>query len=188
MTKRWIDTGTEAESETHSVEFWDAQRNDPEADEFWADRIKKYRREPLKRLSIALENLPLPGAFREAAVAIRTIISEKRKNKKNYEEDLNFLYWLAAVRSFMLDYAPKLNEPGFNVIESIPGKRIKSLPFSYNELGYKKLELLNKTDCKWLVELWGEPQSHSTLNDLHADVWDEYERKLIRKRNAFITT
>ena len=63
----------------------------------------------------------------------------------------------------------------------MPGKLLKSLPFTYSELGYKKLELLNKTDCKWLVEAWGEAQIHSTLNQLHKNVWDEYENKLIEK-------
>ena len=82
----------------------------------------------------------------------------------------------------MLDYAPRLREPGFNVIESMPAKRIKSLPFSYNELGYQKLDLLNKTDCKWLIETWKEPQSHTTLYELHKSVWDEFENKLIEKR------
>jgi hypothetical protein len=182
MTERWIDTKTESESESHAVDFWKALRNERDAGEFWADRIKKFRGEPLKRLSTALEKLPLPAAFSEAAVAIRALIKEKRKNKEDYEEELTFLYWLAAVRSFMLAYAPKLKEPGFNVIESMPGKLLKSLPFTYRELGYKKLELLNKTDCKWLVEAWGEAQIHSTLNKLHKNVWDEYESKLIEKR------
>jgi len=187
MTNRWFDTKTESESKSHTSDFWKALRNDMDANDlyagqFWADKIKKYKGEPLKRLNTALENLPFPAAFREAAVAIRALIKEKRKNKEDFEEELTLLYWLAAVRSFIVDYAPKLEEPGFNVIASIPVKRIKSLSFTYSELGYKKLELLNKTDCKWLIETWGEPQNHSTLNDLHKNVWDEYEIRLIEKR------
>ncbi len=182
MTERWIDTKTESESKSHAGDFWEALRNERDAGDFWADRIKNFRGEPLKRLSMALEKLPLPAAFCEAAVATRSLIKEKRKHKEDYEEELTFLYWLAVVRSFLLDYAPKLKMPGFNVVASMPGKLLKSLPFTYSKIGYKKLELLNKTDCKWLVETWGEAQVHSTLNKLHRIVWDEYESKAINEQ------
>ena len=61
MTSRWIDTKIKSESESHTSDFWTALRNEVDAGEFWADRIKKYLGEPLKRLEIALENLPLPA-------------------------------------------------------------------------------------------------------------------------------
>ncbi len=86
------------------------------------------------------------------------------------------MYWLAAIESFGLPYSEHLRQPGFNVLQSIPGQVIRSLPFTYAELGYKELSLLNKTDVKWCVTLWGEPETHTTLNRLHAAVWHEYER------------
>ena len=82
----------------------------------------------------------------------------------------------------MLDYAPRLKEPGINVMEAIPGRGLRGLSYSYSALGYSELSLLNKTDVKWLQEAWGEPQRHSTLNELHRDVWDEYENRLIAER------
>ena len=182
MGTRWIDTKSDEDTAIHSTEFWKVLREDFDAGEFWADRIKKYRGEPVKRLSEAIKNIPFTAAFREAAIATRALIKEKRAAGVGYEEELTLLYWLAAVRSFMLEYAPRLKESGYNIMESISAKRIKSLPFSYKVLGYKHLELLNKTDRKWIVEQWGEPETHSTLNKLHKDVWDEYETKLIEKR------
>ncbi|GEP43089.1 hypothetical protein BGE01nite_23800 [Brevifollis gellanilyticus] len=89
------------------------------------------------------------------------------------------LYDLAAYESFMLDYSPRLRQPGYNVMESIPGNVITALEYSYARLGYKKLRLLNKTDVKWLVEAWGEPQKHTTLNALHKAVWDRFEATLL---------
>jgi hypothetical protein len=152
--------------------------------QFWADRIKHFLNEPNKRLQIALENLPLPRAFREASMAIRAIIRSKRKSGESHKEELNILYWLAAWNSFMLPYANRLKEPGFNVIASIPKKLLQSLPVDYHKLGYEKLELLNKTDKKWLVELWGYPDTHTTFNQIYRHIWDEYEDKLIRQRQA----
>lgn len=152
MATRWIDTTSDEDSAFHSIDFWKGLNNNLDAGEFWADRIKRYRGDPAKRLNEAMNNLPLPAAFREAAIATRALITEKRKTGQDYDEELTLLYWLAAIRSFMIEYAPKLKQPGYNVMVSIPAKRIKSLPFSYKSLGYADLELLSKTDCKWIVE------------------------------------
>ena len=114
----------------------------------------------------------------QGSCCCRAVIRAKRKSKEPIGEELSFLYWLAALRSFMLDYAPILQEPGFNVFEAMPGRRLGSLQFSYAELGYRELTLLNKTDVKWLVSEWGEPSSHTTMNTLYRDLWDRYERAL----------
>ena len=87
MSKRWIDTKSDAEAVSFAAEFWSALRRDHHAGDFWADRIKQYRAEPLKRLSFALKQLPLPAAFREAAIATRALIREKRKEKKREDAD-----------------------------------------------------------------------------------------------------
>lgn len=182
MKRRWIDISGDQEAAQHAGDFWSAMRTELDAGAFWADRIKRYRNEPSKRLREALEHLPLPHAFNEAAVAARALIRGKRKAARPFEEELSLLYWLAAVRSFMLDYAPRLKEPGFNVMESIPGRQVCTLPFTYKDLGYRELVLLKKTDWKWMVEVWGEPRSHTTLNAIHRRVWDTHETKLIEAR------
>jgi hypothetical protein len=178
----WLDTSSTGQALGNIAVFWDKLRSDINDGSFWADRIKVLREEPLKRLRLALENLPLPAAFREAAVALRAIIREKQQAKSEFTDEVAFLYWLAAVESFGLPYSESLRQPGFNVLESIPGNVIKSLSFSYQDLGYKQLSLLNKTDIKWCVALWGEPNQHTTLNALHNAVWQKYERQLAEKQ------
>lgn len=184
MTADWTNTQDDDEARQRVGEFWTGLRADLDAGQFWADRIKDYRAEPAKRLALALKNLPLPAAFSEAAVAVRALIRAKRKVSEPYDEELSLLYWLAALRSFMVDYAPRLREPGFNVVEAIPGQRLRSLRYKYSQLGYRELSLLNKTDVKWLTAAWGEPSSHSTLHSLCKDLWDEYETKLIAQRKS----
>jgi len=83
-----------------------------------------------------------------------------------------------------LPYADRLKEPGYNVIESIPGRLLRSLPIDYRQLGYNELRLLNKTDKKWLVEAYGEADAHTTLNRIHRRLWDEYEEKLLQRRRV----
>lgn len=182
MGDPWHKTTSDNEAKARSTDFWSRHAADLRAGEFWADGIKLFRDEPVKRLRLALDNLPLPASFREAATATRALIREKRKSGGTYEDELALLYWLAAINSFSIPYSTVLQEPGYNVIESIPGNKLKNLSFTYTELGYAQLELLNKTDIKWMTEAWGEPSGHTTLHEMHLDVWREYETKLKNDR------
>jgi hypothetical protein len=182
MADSWHKTETDLDADEHAVDFWSRHGDELQSGEFWVDRIRKLNGEPEKRLALAIENLPLPASFREAAIATRALIRDKRKQKIEYDEQLALLYWLAAIDSFSISYSKVLKEPGYNVVQSILGKKLKGLPFSYKSLGYTKLKLLNKTDIKWLSELWGEPEEHTTLHEMH-NVWREYEGKLKAKRS-----
>ena len=76
--------------------------------------------------------------------------------------------------------------PGYNVMELVPGEILKSLEYSYAQLGYEQLPLLSKTDYKWLLEAWGTPKKHTTLHKYHREVWDNYENELfvqLKKRD-----
>ena len=185
MNDAWHKTTSDEEAKARSIDFWNRHAADLHAGNFWADRIKQLKSEPEKRLRLALDNLPLPASFREAAVALRALIRERKKTGEKYDEQLAMLYWLAAINSFSTQYSTVLQEPGYNVVESVPGVRLKNLSFTYKELGYMQLELLNKTDIKWMTEAWGEPKTHTTLHEMHLDVWREYETKLKNERGTF---
>jgi hypothetical protein len=70
--------------------------------EFWFDAIRKVRSTPNERLRIAEEHLPMPGAFQEAAIALRAIIRGKRASKADYRPELGQLYHLASIWSFFM--------------------------------------------------------------------------------------
>lgn len=175
----WFNTTSDEEIE--SDEFWEKFSANVRQGEFWVHEIHRHKNEPYQRLKIALFNLPLPAAFKESAIALRLLIKEKRAKKESFDAELCFLYWLAAVDSFVLPCCKTISMPGFNVIQIIPALKLKKLDFTYQELGYENLTLLNKTDCKWLQEIWGPPITHITLNDLHSDLWDAYEKKTVDK-------
>ena len=67
-------------------------------------------------------------------------------------------------------------------METIPGSVAAGLQFSYYELGYEELKLLNKTDVKLIIKEWGDPKFHSTLNKMHSSVWHDYEKKTKAKQ------
>lgn len=149
---------------------------------FWADKIKKLPND--ERLKLAVEHLPLLGAFREGCIALRAIIREKLRAGESYERDLEQLYWLAALGSFSKPYSELLMTPGFNVLMSIPLDTIKSFNISWEYLGYQNLSLLKKTDVKWMTNIWGEPKRHSSLIQDYAHVWDEYEVELSKMQKS----
>jgi hypothetical protein len=152
---------------------------------FWADEIKNLRSEPAKRLTMALNNLPLPAAFREGAVAVRALIRDSRRSGKLPSEPLAVLYDLAAIESFLfaVPYVPEAREPAFNVIGFLqPEQWQRILRFEYETLGYDQLALLNKTDCAWLKEVWGVPEGHTTLRALHEAEWREAVQRLLKSR------
>lgn len=177
MTIPWLGTTSNEDLIDFSPDLWGSHWE--QAGEFWTDRTNEFKNNPDMRFRIAIGNLPLPAAFREAAIAIRTIIRYERKTGHEYQDKLILLYWLAAVNSLNVPYSEILKEPGYNVFETIPGIVIKNLPLIYETLGYEKLDLLNKTDIHWIMELWGEPQFHSTFHILYKEIWNKYELHLL---------
>lgn len=141
----------------------------------WSNYIKKHKSDPAKRYDIAQKFLPWPIGFKESVLALRAIIRDKNKANLDYESDLLSLYHLAAWESFCPKQCENIKEPAFKVFEQIPGGIVADLPVDYQQLGYEQLKLLTKTDAKMLVNLYGEPKQHSTLNQLYADIWQQAE-------------
>ncbi|HAT3881124.1 TPA: hypothetical protein I8672_002560 [Legionella pneumophila] len=185
MDSKWLSTETDEDVATFSKNFWSGHSDAFSDDSFWADEMREEKNNPDNRLQKAFSNLPLPAAFREAAIALRAMIrKEQKESSKKWVKKAKLLYWLAAINSLSTKYSSRCRTPGYNIIESIPGKIIKSMKINYKNLGYEKLDLLNKTDIKWFKELWGEPDTHSTLNELQSDVWCEYEHKFNQRREG----
>ena len=186
MDSKWLSTETDEDVTAFLKNFWNSHSDSLSDDLFWVDEIRKEKNNPDNRLQIAFSNLPLPAAFREAAIALRAMIRKERKERKESSKKrvkkAKLLYWLAAINSLSIKYSSQCGTPGYNIIESIPGEIIKSMKINYKKLGYEKLDLLNKTDIKWLKEILGEPDAHSTLNELQSDVWCEYEQKFNQRR------
>lgn len=147
---------------------------------FWPERIRALTAEgnDAAALELAVEHLPLPGAFAAAAAIWRGRIRKLRQTKGDWVPSLLSLYRLAALASLSPPYSELARQPGFNVVQAIPGSVVRALHVDYQALGYKQLTLLNAIDARWLVEAFGEPSGHSTVHRIHQAVWAEYEKKL----------
>lgn len=148
----------------------------------WSNYIKKHREDPSQRYQVAQQFLPWPIGFKESVLALRAMIRDKRKADIDYKPELLSLYHLAAWESFCPKQCESIDEPAFKVFEQIPGGLITALPVDYQQLGYQQLKLMTKTDAKMLVNLYGEPKQHSTLNQLYAEVWQQAEQEYLLHR------
>ena len=142
---------------------------------------KKTKQDYEEKLKSALSEIPLPAAYREAAVALRGL---RRTDSENSERYIKQLYDLAVKNSLSIDYSDFCEYPGYNILETIPEAVISSLEYTYNEMGYEKLSLLTATDIKAVTGLWGEPKSHKTLNEKYHKLWHDYELKY-KRENPF---
>lgn len=147
----------------------------------WSNYIKKHREDPNQRYQVAQQFLPWPIGFKESVLALRAIIRDKNKSNLDYKPDLLSLYHLAAWESFCPKQCESIEEPAFKVFEQIPGGLVADLPVDYQQLGYEQLKLLTKTDAKMLVNLYGEPKQHSTLNQLYAELWQQAEQDYLQR-------
>jgi len=154
---------------------------------FWIDNIETLETDPAERLALARKYMPLPEAFREAATALRALIIERSKQLADGSDLLTELHLTAAQANFLLT-TPYVTGVGsrYEVAASIPRHVWERLPMAYAEIGYRKLPLLNRADCSWMVVAWGEPHSHRSAREYHQSVWDEqvarYHRVKSRRR------
>lgn len=173
----WLETRTEAETAKRREGTWGLVWGDEvteegsalvgrvngeglqEGEQFWADAIKDVRDDPARRLAMAKRHLPLPAAFREGAIALRSIIRAKRKASELFDRELRELHHLAAIASL----------GAYDELDATPFGKINALDLSPEILGWEQLALLGTSDHKWMVEAWGTPQRHVTGRMLYPE-------------------
>ncbi len=139
---------------------------------FWADHIKSLKSHPEARLALALQNRPLPAAFGEAAIALRALIREKRRQNAPAHDLLKLLYRIHSQAVFLLStpYIEGIGS-GFNVAQSMPPSSWGDLEYPYDQLGCQHLGI-TRTDTPWFVQAWGEPHEHQAPRQLYGDIWN----------------
>lgn len=187
----WLETRTRADAEKRRAAMWGTVLSETpdgglvgrvkgeglyEGDRFWADAIKDTYDEPARRLAMAKRNLPLPAAFREAAIALRAIIRAKRKTGAPFPAELAELHKLAAIASL----AP------YDPLDITPFAEIEKLDLTPANIGWDELPLLNKTDRQWMAEIWPAPKRHSTGESLYPEVHAAAKAAVERHNDAML--
>jgi hypothetical protein len=179
----WYKTDSDSSALAHKIKYEKNFRNDR-----WSERLDSCikNKQHLPRLAVAMENLPAPGAFRAAAIALRALIRERRDKRESFEDELTLLYWLAAVWSFAKHELITYSAETANLLQIVPAKVFKTLPFAYEDLGYRELDLLTKTDARLLTDVWGVPKTHQTLCQMYPDVFEKYHERSKFKRKPIV--
>lgn len=123
-------------------------------------------------LQLCESALPQMGAFRQSCVALRAQIRELKKKQQPYTDALEQLYQLASQADFFHGKTPNTKALPPSAVKQIDYAAWKALSSPYAVLGYKHVSLLTKTDAKWLVQEWGEPESHGYMRELHLAQWN----------------
>ena len=119
--------------------------------------------------------LPPMGAFRQICQILRARMRAQRKAGKAFEETLATLYHYAALADFFHARGSAGKPLSSAALKHINFAQWKDLDAPYPDLGYENLALLSKTDIKALQELWGEPQGHAHLRELHMARWQSLQ-------------
>jgi hypothetical protein len=142
------------------------------------DTVNKYIKYTL--FLDPVKSFPFPAAFREIRLTLQKMIKEKQTEKEDTQELYEMLYGFGVLASMNIPYSERLEMPGFNVFEIMPGGSLIKLPMPYKEIGYEILGF-TKSSCKAFQELWGVPNDHITLNEYYPEIWSFYEAKFEKK-------
>lgn len=110
-----------------------------------------------------------PDAAAGMVKEIRGLIREQRKSKQPHADLLRALFGASVLADFSASLA-FADVPGRGMAKYVSTNEIQDLTLDFQTLGYQCSGTLVKTDVKWLVDEFGEPSVHQTLDALNPDV------------------
>ena len=185
----WLDITTQAEASMRESRMWGISLTPTEdggisghvqgeglyeGEQFWADAIRQTYDDSAARLAMAKRHLPLPAAFREAALALRATIRAHKKSSADFDAELRELHHWAAVESVA----------NYSELEITPFAEISALDLRPEVLGWNELSLLNQTDRKLMSERWAAPTQHSTGAALYPKIGANARGQFVVQREA----
>jgi hypothetical protein len=126
----------------------------------WQEEVKNLRESGYfqEALTLCRRQYPKMLAFRQSLVTLRACI---KKEEDIPEERLASLYQTAILGNMIKH---KKNTACFDI--SHQRQKIQNPRECWQNLGYRNLDLLTKTDCRLLVKYWGEPDTHTDIVSL----------------------
>ncbi|MDT8399575.1 MAG: hypothetical protein RQ899_13270 [Pseudomonadales bacterium] len=142
----------------------------------WQDKVKTARNQDAYAQALALCSAQYPKieAFQQALITLRAEIKTRRKQQLPIADTLLTLY-RTAVLADLLRSDMVLNADSSSLdMSAFASACLAEFDFPYRHIGYQKLRLLNKTDCKRLVECWQEPDTHRHADEFLGSDWSRF--------------
>jgi hypothetical protein len=124
-----------------------------------------------------LYNDPSQYYFKTIMRLIRKVIKRGKEAGSPIGELYEILYSVGVISSLPTPFSDKLGIEGDYILEIMPGGSLLKLPFSYKNIGYEKIVLFTKGDCNMFIKLWGNPETHKTLNEYYPKINEFYDKK-----------
>lgn len=118
-----------------------------------------------------------PHRHKSIAVALRALIREKRKAKEPHHNLLHALYGAAVLADFLATFETERQTFFTEISPYVRLDDLKRMKCSFRRMGYNRISTLKKTDVKWLVEEFGEPDVHLSFRPL----WETLRRDAVRR-------
>lgn len=115
-------------------------------------------------------------SYQQSAVVIRAAI--RSADSEQAEQWLKRLYQLAAEAGFLHDKVDDLPQPNWQTLaRHFTRQGLSAMLFEWQELGYRHMRLLTKTDIRQMISAWGEPAAHQSAK--------YYYRKVFISQSAY---
>lgn len=126
--------------------------------------------QPDTALRICQMQFPRSQAFRQAMICIRARLRESVADDTVFQQNLGRLYRYAVVA----DLFGRKSSAGkrSRTRRQLAAGALEDLSISYNQIGYRYLRLLTKTDVALLREHWGEPERHAHAESVLGADWE----------------
>jgi hypothetical protein len=139
--------------------------------------ILKKKLLSIPELTDNLYNDPSKYYFKTIMRLIRKVIKRGKEAGSPIDELYKILYSVGVVSSLPIPFSEKLDIEGDYILEIMPGGSLLKLPISYKDIGYEKIALFTKGDCNMFIKLWGNPETHKTLNEYYPEITKFYATK-----------
>lgn len=106
------------------------------------------------------------NGHKKIAVALRSLIREKRKAKEEHQELLHALYGVAVLSDLLASLDSERLTFFTDLTNYVQFDELLRMRCKYGWMGYAKVNSLMKTDVKWLIAEFGEPSVHHSFEPL----------------------
>jgi len=123
-------------------------------------------------LAVCQQAWPQWQSFEHAARVMRAAVRSHGDDPATLQHWLGRLHQLAAQASFLHDKIDGLPDPSRQLIQQrFTREQVSALEMPWDQLGYRELRLLTKSDRKQLAHWLGEPEIHQSARLFHGKQW-----------------
>ncbi|HBX36501.1 MAG TPA: hypothetical protein DEG76_04040 [Pseudohongiella sp.] len=117
---------------------------------------------------------PQLQGYQQAAIIARA--AARAATEESRADWLQTLYRLAAEASLLHDKVPGVPDLKWQSLsQRFTAEQIAQIELPWRELGHEHMRLLNKTDSRQMVDLWGEPERQQSAKAYHRSLFEPSE-------------